>query len=125
MQIFIRAVEEAKEVQDRRQGLQPATDHNPWDFLAPEVEDKGESESESDQLAGRRGTRPDLRPPEAQQQHAQQCSADKALAWLQALALGQSTAQVSRCIECAEMCGFGVLVLFCVDRCVHGQRHHS
>ena len=37
MQNFIRAVEEAKEVWDRRCDREPSTSHNPVDFLDPET----------------------------------------------------------------------------------------
>jgi hypothetical protein len=37
-QSFVRAVEEAKEIQDRRDGVTPATNYDPLDFLVDKIE---------------------------------------------------------------------------------------
>ena len=93
MQLFMRAVEEAKEVHDRRQGLTPATDHQAWDFLAPD-EDDDDEKSDEDQLGTGKGGRIDLRPADAKAAHARRCSAHEALAWLHLLAQDLSAVEV-------------------------------
>ena len=98
MQMFVRAVEEAKEVHDTRQGITPATNHEPWDFLLPNprlVDSDDDLDADRD-AGGKRGAgKLDLRPPEAEAKHAQRCNAHEALRWLHLLAQGRSVAKVS------------------------------
>lgn len=86
---FRRAVEEGKEVLDRRTGRQPATQHYAWDALdtadernQPGYQERGESDGD-----GEGGWRRDLRPPEPTAEVARRCTAPAALAWLHALAM--------------------------------------
>lgn len=92
-QLFTRAVEEAKELHDRRQGLKPATDHDPWDFLSPDDLIPSD-DSDPEEIGGRKGKREDMRPPNATHEHAEGCSAREALRWLYLLAKGLTLSEV-------------------------------
>ena len=92
-QHFQRAVEEAREVQDRREGAQPATDHKPVDFLsvppgwtAADMEPEDEYDIKVRPL--------DTTEPLAEEAGA--ITAESSLALLRAMAAGCHHAQVSR-----------------------------
>lgn len=89
-QKFHRAVEEAKEVQDRRSGLQPETNHEPVDFLDPSTFPSSESEDDSrdDSLA----PTADLRIPPLRKDDAAHVVPIQALNFLMAAACGDSIA---------------------------------
>lgn len=82
IQAFKKAVEEALELQARRAGQTPATNHRPLDFLGPGAvgaASDSEGPEEEDDLE-------DLRPPPADEAVAQCISAARAAAWLRAAA---------------------------------------
>ena len=96
LQMFVRAVAEAREMHDRRKGIEPATNHKPFDFLAPHQysDDDTSDNSDSDNINLGAGVGRDLRPPDAQQEHARRCSAQEALTWLHLLAQGSQVSRV-------------------------------
>ena len=95
MQMFVKAVEEAKEMHDRRKGLEPITNHKPFDFRSPHQYsgDDSSDDSDNDNIKLGAGVGRDLRPPDAQQEHARRCSAREALTWLHLLAQGLQASQ--------------------------------
>ncbi|KAK9830899.1 hypothetical protein WJX81_003019 [Elliptochloris bilobata] len=85
---FRRAVEEALELQARRAGQAPATDHRPDDFLVPAAEEPA-SDSEGPEAEAPEA-KVDLRPPAADEEVARCMGAERAAAWLRAAARGDA-----------------------------------
>ena len=83
-------MEEAKEIQDRRSGLQPVTDHDPIDFLDPSTFPSSDSDDASDD--GPSARKVDLRPPPMMKEDAAGLQSHDALAFLQAAARGDTHA---------------------------------
>ena len=90
---FKRAVEDATELQDRRAGREPATQHEPLDFRAMPQGWRAEDDllSSGDELAVR------LPAGGAAPADAEAASAEDALALLQDMARGVHTTQVGSC----------------------------
>ncbi len=90
VQKYIKAVEEAKEIQDRRSGKQPKTDHDPIDFLDPSTFPS--SDSEGDDSDDSPLPKADLRPAPLDKEDAERVPPDQALHYLQAAARGDTSA---------------------------------
>lgn len=86
----MRAVEEAKEVLDRRAGITPETSHHPVDFLDPSTYP---SSSNSDSEGGAQPdlAKADLRPQPLEREAARDIDSRKALEHLLAVARGESS----------------------------------
>ena len=85
-QKYIKAVEEAQEIQDRRGGKQPKTDHDPIDFLDPSTFPSSDSEdADSDESPS---PKVDLRPAPLTEETAEHVAPNEALSFLQAAARG-------------------------------------
>lgn len=78
LQDFKRAVEEGKEVLDKRSGVEPSTQHNPLDFLEGWPSDESEDEGGS--------ALPFTKPPD--EETVSLCTASDALRWLRTIAQG-------------------------------------
>lgn len=89
MQKFTKAVEEAKEVQDRRIGLQPLTDHDPIDFLDPSTFPSSDSDDASND--GPSARKVDLRPAPMSKEDAIGLKPHDALTFLLAAARGDTS----------------------------------
>lgn len=84
LQKFTKAVEEAKEIQDRRSGSQPLTDHDPIDFLDPSTFPSSDSDDADND--GPSARKVDLRPAPLEKEDAAGLQPHDALAFLQAAA---------------------------------------
>jgi hypothetical protein len=90
MQKYIKAVEEAQEIQDRRNGKQPKTDHDPIDFLDPSTFPSSDSEDDDSDEAP--SPKVDMRPDPLMKEGAELVAPNQALNFLQAAARGDSEA---------------------------------
>ncbi|KAK9789739.1 hypothetical protein WJX73_000807 [Symbiochloris irregularis] len=123
--MFAKAVAEAKEVDDRRSGRTPTTDHKPVDFLNADLSDADDSADEADEdinVSLGKGVK-DLRPAEIQEAHARQCTASQAMQWLQRLATNLSAVQLdSEHAEAARRLTFAATVAMATPRKKPGRK---
>lgn len=89
---FNRACAEGREVHDRRLGKDPTTKYRPHDFLHPGWSDDSDEEAAEDRYD-------DLRPLPASADKLQDCTADQALLWLQAVACNPTERPKVTCLH--------------------------
>lgn len=93
---FNRACAEGREVHDRRLGKDPTTKYRPHDFLHPGWSDDSDEEAAEDRYD-------DLRPLPASADKLQDCTADQALLWLQAVACNPTERPKVTCLHSASI----------------------